>query len=215
MLKFVLTKANTEFDYILKSTSNIMLKYILLIAAFAIFSACGNGDHEHHSEEHASPDDMEVTAAHAEYETSEEFRTQLTDAMQAYFDLSSALVQSDAGAASEASEHFGSQFEDVDGSMLEGEAKSLWDSHASTVKERSEAISGKSDVDEQRYEFEYLSESMIALVSGLGVNELVYEQTCPMVRGGSANWLASQENILNPYHGDRMLTCGSVVRVIE
>jgi hypothetical protein len=42
----------------------------------------------------------------------------------------------------------------------------------------------------------------------------IFRQTCPMVRGGSADWLSREERIMNPYHGSRMLNCGSVVERI-
>jgi hypothetical protein len=57
--------------------------------------------------------------------------------------------------------------------------------------------------------------AMIEVVEAFGpLANTVYRQTCPMVRGGSADWLAEEEQIANPYHGSRMLRCGEVVRKI-
>jgi hypothetical protein len=42
----------------------------------------------------------------------------------------------------------------------------------------------------------------------------IYVQSCPMVRSGSADWLSREETIRNPYHGDRMMRCGEVLRQI-
>jgi Cu(I)/Ag(I) efflux system membrane fusion protein len=44
----------------------------------------------------------------------------------------------------------------------------------------------------------------------------VYSQFCPMAdndKGGY--WLSKEEQVLNPYYGDAMLTCGSVKQVID
>jgi hypothetical protein len=80
---------------------------------------------------------------------------------------------------------------------------------------RANAIVALSDVEAQRMEFESLSMAMINVVEAFGpLSNAVYRQTCPMVRGGSADWLATEEQIANPYHGSRMLRCGDVVRKI-
>lgn len=183
--------------------------YFILVLALVV-TACGGGDHQHH----ASPSDMEATVTQASLETPEEFRAQLTVALQAYFDLSTSLIETNAADAKTNAGKFAAAFANVDGSKLTGVPSDVWKEHAAVVKKRAQAITNINDVEEQRYNFEYLSAGMIMLVKNLGVNEKVYEQTCPMVRGGSANWLAPQEGILNPYHGSRMLRCGAVVSVI-
>jgi Cu(I)/Ag(I) efflux system membrane fusion protein len=44
----------------------------------------------------------------------------------------------------------------------------------------------------------------------------LYVQRCPMAdRGEGARWLSFSEQIKNPYYGDAMLTCGSVVDSIQ
>ncbi|MDA0921699.1 MAG: DUF3347 domain-containing protein, partial [Planctomycetota bacterium] len=38
---------------------------------------------------------------------------------------------------------------------------------------------------------------------------------CPMVKGGSGDWLQPGGDLLNPYFGSEMLHCGEKVRVFE
>lgn len=185
---------------------------ILFISVLAMsLSACGGESHEHH----ASPSDMDPTTTEVTLSTPDAFKAQLTTALQSYFDLSTSLIETNAADAQTHAENFALVFESVDGSVLSGQAAEVWNEHAEEVKKRAHAIHRKLDVEEQRYEFEYLSAGMIMIVKNLGVDQTVYEQTCPMVRGGSANWLAPQEEILNPYHGSRMLRCGAVVSIIS
>jgi len=73
----------------------------------------------------------------------------------------------------------------------------------------------EADVETQRLHFETVSNAYIEMVKAYGPFEnVIYRQTCPMVRGGSADWLSKEERVMNPYHGDRMLNCGSVVERI-
>jgi len=49
-----------------------------------------------------------------------------------------------------------------------------------------------------------------------GVNQKVYEQFCPMAENNTgAFWLSLQEQIKNPYLGQKMLKCGNVESTIE
>ena len=44
----------------------------------------------------------------------------------------------------------------------------------------------------------------------------MYKQFCPMAfEGKGGYWVSTSEDIKNPYYGDKMLTCGKVVEVIQ
>lgn len=76
-------------------------------------------------------------------------------------------------------------------------------------------ISVTEGLDPKRLSFEVLSAAMIELTELNPVEGMtLYRQSCPMVGDGSADWLSLDEEVLNPYHGDRMLHCGFVVRTI-
>lgn len=71
--------------------------------------------------------------------------------------------------------------------------------------------------DKQRLEFINLSNALINAVKSFGTNtdNPLYIQFCPMANNDQgANWISKEENIINPYFGDMMLTCGSVEEVI-
>ena len=68
----------------------------------------------------------------------------------------------------------------------------------------------------QRNHFKDLSFQFTKLIEVFGVNEKVYLQYCPMADDDKgAYWLSGERQVLNPYFGTAMLTCGEVKQIIE
>lgn len=79
-----------------------------------------------------------------------------------------------------------------------------------------EAIVATTDVVVQRTAFESLSMNMYNLVKTDGADIALYKQYCPMAfNNKGAFWLAAEQEVNNPYFGDRMLHCGSVQEVLN
>jgi hypothetical protein len=70
------------------------------------------------------------------------------------------------------------------------------------------------EIEEQRIVFKALSEKAVQLTRLIGSIETVYVQFCPMYAGGAA-WLSLNEEIRNPFYGDKMLTCGVVQETLN
>lgn len=87
----------------------------------------------------------------------------------------------------------------------------------SNLKSLLESIQKTDDIEEQRESFRLISNEMIRWVSSTqSVSSKLYVQFCPMANNNKgAKWLSSEEQIRNPFYGDAMLTCGSIVEVIE
>ena len=79
------------------------------------------------------------------------------------------------------------------------------DSHAEKI------LNGK-DVEGQRNQFDFLSQAMINSVKAFGTAEKTYYvQHCPMANENQgADWISIEQQIRNPYFGDKMMKCGSV-----
>ena len=63
--------------------------------------------------------------------------------------------------------------------------------------------------------FRLISHAIVTLatqVRGEGATAPVFQMFCPMVKGGAGDWLQSDDKLLNPYWGSKMLTCGDIVR---
>lgn len=78
-------------------------------------------------------------------------------------------------------------------------------------------ISAAASIELQREAFIALSEQLISWASqGQSAKETLYVQFCPMANNNQgAKWLSVEAEIRNPYYGDAMLTCGSVVEVLS
>ncbi|WP_108869303.1 efflux RND transporter periplasmic adaptor subunit [Aquimarina aquimarini] len=89
--------------------------------------------------------------------------------------------------------------------------------HLSKSIEILNSISKKDNIDNQRTQFISLNEEIIKLISNFDtVDMTIYIQQCPMAnRNKGAVWISSEKEIRNPYFGDKMLTCGSIIDTIN
>jgi Cu(I)/Ag(I) efflux system membrane fusion protein len=126
--------------------------------------------------------------------------------VQPYLTLKDELVRSDAKAATATAKEMLVLLSDKKYAFSKSNLKSLL-----------ESIQKTDDIEEQRELFRLISNEMIQWVSSTqSVSSKLYVQFCPMANNNKgAKWLSSEEQIRNPFYGDAMLTCGSVVEVIE
>ena len=62
-----------------------------------------------------------------------------------------------------------------------------------------------------------LNENIVALTMNMGdLYTTLYVQKCPMANNNNgAMWLSNDKVIRNPYYGDAMITCGSIIEEIK
>ena len=140
------------------------------------------------------------------------FKEQLDQVASQYIILKDALVDTDGGQATEAMDQFSKSVEAVDMSLLKGEAHTYWMSQLSIIKSHGDKIGSSSDVEDQRKQFSFLSVAMINAIKAFGTNDKTYYvQYCPMALDNTgASWIAKEDQIRNPYFGDKMMKCGVV-----
>jgi len=173
-----------------------------------ILNACGPSEQERTQQEERL---MQLQTQMVQ--STPEFNEQMANVLDRYFDLKDALVESDAEKATSTAEELLRMVDIVDPNSLNEGSATLWSSYHEVITQRSRELIPLEDVDQQRYRFEYISEVMIEMVEMFQpVGYEIYHQSCPMVRDGSADWLSREEQIANPYHGDRMMRCGEVIR---
>ncbi len=205
------------------------MKYTAVLIMIIFVAACGgNGDHTPHTQ-HDAPHDQqgeqmqmeqdetmdrppsEAREHHLEEPAAGLFNAVLDD----YLALSDVLVQSNASGAADAAGQLSESVAQFSQAELEAPMQDRAAGWIAVLEERSQEIASQSDVEEQRRSYHDLSETMIAMVDAFGHQKgQLYHQRCPMVNGGNGDWLSTQERIMNPYHGDRMLHCGSTVRTL-
>lgn len=145
------------------------------------------------------------------------FKKQLGAVVQAYLSLKDALVATDPEQAKTAAPKLEKALAAIDRNAVKGAAQQFWLEQLSALKAHSAQIAGKTDVEEQRQQFDFLSQALIKTVKVFGLAENTYYiQHCPMAFDDTgADWLSAEEEILNPYFGEVMLRCGLVKDTIE
>lgn len=145
------------------------------------------------------------------------FKEQLFSLVTTYLTLKDALVATDGKAAKEAANQVLSSLSKVDMSLVNNDAHNYWMEQHEAIKAHSEKITASNDIEEQRKQFDFLSQALIKTTKVFGIGEAtLYVQHCPMANDNDgADWLSSVEEIRNPYFGDKMLTCGLVKTTID
>ena len=142
----------------------------------------------------------------------EEFKQQLRAAAQEYLVLKDALVASDAQKASASAKAFLSALGKVDMKLLEYKPHMAWMEQLKTLKAEAETIQNAGELKAQRKAFSPLSNTLVKSLKTFQVAGVGYRQYCPMAKGGDgAYWISDNKAIRNPYYGNMMLKCGSVV----
>lgn len=145
----------------------------------------------------------------------QQFREQITGVARAYFDVKNGLVNDNPGKTADAAQKVTAALARTDMSLVDGEAHDHWMMLLDPLKEASKMIAATDNIDEQREHFNILSQHIIEMTEMFGLEiSKVYRQHCPMAFDDKgADWLSESEEILNPYFGEMMLTCGEVTEV--
>lgn len=194
---------------IFKSIASMRYLFILLLITFV--TACQPPE-----EEQAQQMERQLEL---QREASEDlpfnFKTDLDSLLTDYFALKNALVKSDSTSGADYAKQLREQAQSVRTAQVDPDNEGLWMGISEILDRETENLISTSDIEMQRLHFEPISEAMIQVVESFHpVGYTIYHQSCPMVRGGSADWLSREEQISNPYHGDRMLRCGETIKQI-
>jgi len=118
----------------------------------------------------------------------------LREALAGYLPIAKALADDDDQAAREAAKKFGASAPDA-------------------FRALADEVANAADIKSRRKAFKPLSDTLIAAIRESGTDAVgnAYVVHCPMAFGNTgADWLSAKPEILNPYYGDTMLTCGTI-----
>lgn len=189
-----------------------MLKYWLTTCCAVVFLAsCGGGTENGN---HTSVDEGSIINHTAQNNAvGKEVALLWND----YLRLRDALVQANVNDAGKWALAMNMATQSFPVDSLDEEAKLRWARQQKDIEKDALAIT-VNGIEGQRAAFESLSKTMYQLITELGLpaGTYVYQQHCPMAfdnRG--AWWLSEQPDIVNPYFGDKMLTCGVLKESLE
>jgi Cu(I)/Ag(I) efflux system membrane fusion protein len=150
-------------------------------------------------------------------EVSKEFQKQLNEVFIKYIALKDAFVKEESNNIISQSEKIGTILSKVDIKLLENkESQTFWMSLEKQLRVAVSSILKTTAIKEQRNHFKQVSSSLIEALQVFGVNEKVFVAFCPMADSNKgAYWLSIEKKVINPYFGNKMLTCGEVKQVIE
>jgi Cu(I)/Ag(I) efflux system membrane fusion protein len=144
------------------------------------------------------------------------FGEQIAGVLKANFALVKGLSDDDPAASRRAAEDARAAVAKVDASLLPAAARDLWRPLAARMERGLAALLPLKELDDMRPHFEVFSDALTEAVRRFGTGSVgpVYRAMCPMVQDRKAYWLQATEPITNPYHGDRMYSCGSIAETL-
>ena len=198
---------------------NLSLKWITGIAAILLLVftvSCKNSEQEADAENSGDMDAMENMEMDngmdqmGDMEMDEEVRAPTVDLqgepqyMVGYIAIKNALVR----------DNF-EQVKNLASSMQESLSDTEIQSRTE-LQQSLQSLQNANDINSQRKEFAQLSGTLYQVVKNENVSDkTLYWQHCPMAfNGEGANWLSYEEQVRNPYMGQRMPDCGSVAEKI-
>lgn len=146
-------------------------------------------------------------------EISENAQKAFKESVSTYLKMKDAFVDGEAKTVSAFAKATSKSLKAIDTDGMEKMVKS----HLAKSIEMLDAIERNEKLENQRAHFVILNKNMVAIAMNLkGMDSTLYVQQCPMANNNKgAVWLSTEEEIRNPYFGDAMLTCGSVIDSIQ
>jgi len=143
------------------------------------------------------------------------FKMQMGKVVDEYIHLKNALVKDDASFAQKQTKKLNAAIENVDMLLLLGDAHNVWMVALKSIHKNIAAIESNNNIDEQRKAFGLLGKNLSDVIDMLGVktagDKALYLEFCPMANNNNGSfWLSYDKEILNPFFGQSMLTCGEV-----
>ena len=144
---------------------------------------------------------------------SDSFEEEFKSVLPSYFSIKNALVLGNSTKVTEYAKNLLESLVSIDDSDLNNMGKI----HFSRIEELLGEVASSEDLKYQRDIFIALNENMVPIIMNIGsLDTPVYIQKCPMANNNKgAFWLSMEKEIKNPYYGDQMLTCGSIIDSIQ
>ncbi len=183
------------------------MKKILVYATVAFFVACGEKKTENKSTKPVLEVDTLAEKKEAQKHVSAERSAVIDDEVTAsvydkYNKIKTALVNSDPKTAKM-----------VAVELLKSSGPEL---ESTGLRESLSILGNTQDIDEQRKSFSAFTVVVKNMLEGKVSSGTIYYDYCPMAFNGKGGyWLANEEQIQNPYFGDKMLNCGTIEETIE
>lgn len=166
----------------------------------------------HHHGTHEKHTPSAPTSKTTQRETNLSVKKQLTPLFDNYFLLKNALVKDDFENSKKYVSTLLNTLDKINMSAFKGNDHQIWMQQSAAIKTTLTASTKEETIKGIRKNFVSLSEQFVQLAKTFDpLNSTLYIQHCPMANDNKgADWLSKSDEILNPYFGASMLSCGSV-----
>jgi len=191
-----------------------VLQFAKSLALIVLIASCGGkktetAEHEEHQHA-ASTETPSVTEIKAFENVDASVKTQINGLLANYFAVNKALIEDNNEVAKTEAKTFTDNLAKFDMSKLVGEQMDFYHVQLAKISSGLKHITESVDIEESRTELANVSEGMYAMVKAYHPNETeLYYQFCPMAKNNEgAYWISNTKEIVNPYMGQMMPTCG-------
>ncbi|MUH38332.1 efflux RND transporter periplasmic adaptor subunit [Zobellia amurskyensis] len=147
----------------------------------------------------------EVRTNEIEIKVSEAFQNGFQNVVQPYLDMKDAFVASDAGQVSRSAKLTEEQFKNLNTTDSEK-------AYVAEILKLLNAIHENKIIEDQRTHFVVLNEILVPMAKNIPLSKNLFVQKCPMANSNKgAFWLSEEKEIRNPYYGQEMISCGSII----
>lgn len=139
------------------------------------------------------------------------------DVITQYLNLKNALTNDNSSEASSAAANLLSELKNVQSDNFTKSESKVWKKYSKKLQTHAEHISESNDIEHQRKHFASLSSDLYSVLKTVkGNTSELYYQFCPMAEDGNgAYWISENSQIVNPYMGQKMSSCGSTKNTIK
>jgi len=164
---------------------------------------------------HGGSSQIATVASHKSVPVTD-MKSALQPLFEAYFELKKALASDDLEKARNAGKAMNAALGNVDMNLFKGDTHNIWMKLSSDLQADVQHAEHLGDIKDIRAKFIAISKDIIAMAESFGpFSEPYYVQHCPMADSNKgADWLSKDKEILNPYFGKAMLTCGEITKTI-
>jgi len=183
------------------------MKKILVYATAVFLMACGEKKTENKAEEQFFEVDTLAEKKEAQKHISAERNAVIEDEVTAsvydqYNKIKTALVNSDPKTAKMAAVE-----------LIKSAGPEL---ESTGLRESLSVLANTQNIEKQRKSFSAFTAVVKNMLEGKVSSGTIYYDYCPMAFNGKGGyWLANEEEIQNPYFGDKMLSCGTIEEKLE
>ena len=141
-----------------------------------------------------------------------------TDAIVSnYLNIKNALTKDDSNGAAAAARNLLITLNSSSTTSVDTKSKNKYNAFVADAKAHVKHIGDNAGkMDHQREYFSLLSQDVFGLIKTFGTKQTVYQDYCPMYgEGKTGYWISETKDVINPYFGSEMLTCGRRIGTVK